>query len=244
MRAMGRAPPRWPLLLLAAVLLLGSGAEGVKLKPKSANTFTNDTIVFMSDTPVRWKVVPRQGRPNFEIVMASQFQITIRAGQIGGQVLVVAEVLTCTTRDCMQQLNSTDCELVEAGVQRVAALASECGAAYANADWHIEPRWKALMTVLLVTSIIALFALAVAGRRWVHASADLMGEPVVTFDDPTGGRIVMDIGQGSSSGDAEGGSSGGSLRATVSAAEQSYDRPAVSASTPAVRAMQRMGYGV
>lgn len=71
----------WQRLSLLA-LLVGT-AQGLTIKPGTANSFTNETITFTADVPVRWNVVPRQGRPNFQVVMQNLQQIRIRAGNIG-----------------------------------------------------------------------------------------------------------------------------------------------------------------
>lgn len=75
-----RAPMLQRLLLL---MLVAGSAQGLTIKPLTGNSFTNETITFTSDTPVRWNVVPRHGRPNFFIVMENLLQIRIRAGNIG-----------------------------------------------------------------------------------------------------------------------------------------------------------------
>ena len=45
-----------------SVLLLSRAAVGIAIRPASANSFSNQSITFTADVPVRWNVVPHKAR--------------------------------------------------------------------------------------------------------------------------------------------------------------------------------------
>ena len=49
----------WLLCAAAAAL---PGVRAVSITPTTANSFSNQTVTFRSDVPVRWNIVPREAR--------------------------------------------------------------------------------------------------------------------------------------------------------------------------------------